>query len=1233
MIIDFSKINFEDSGSVEQPQIALCNPNKEILGYLAHAEKMKALLCFNDLSEFSFTLPCFGDETLYDKVVGKRLILVEPYGYFVLAKPKETGDGIKKYKECSAYSLERELEDKKIASIEGTYKLYDATNPDNADTILGMVHKIAPSWNVGTVDADLFDASRHISLSEKNLYEWLMNEIQQTYMCVFSFDTYTRTINVKAVKNLGKHTSVFLSKDNAITKLTTEECSDDIITCLEVYGADSDVNIRKVNPRGDNYIYNYDYFMNEKWFPGEMKIPVISGDMSGEISDINGNSIVLDTSKLYFAKSLKQGADSFEYVYIEHDDTEWIIAQEVSNSAKGFINKWYDYCAAFKKSQQKYSNYVDLQNIYSAKLDTLQIELGTLELERTEKEKLLELRISEGYINTEDNKYDEYYKAIYNSTDGYNVRIKKKNAEIDEVDDKIRKVEKRLTSYNNALSFDKFFSENELLWLDNITYVDTLKEDSFIYSEESFAGSVDMSGDISQETTVSFVVQYSDSREIDTKDDEILGSYNTTYLKLTNTSIQLSSYDKNFGLNISDGVISYGDGKFDFCGKFVDGTVQSEQDGEVISVTDGTVSFSGEYSDISEETKKKTFTISSGTVYVTRSSTSSDKVFVCQKLYDYASEKIFPTINAPSYEFDVDAENFIFLQQFEEFRRTMNFGDCICVEKHDGSLIYPLLLKAELDFENLSSLSLTFSNKLKTGEAEYDLEQLFRDSFTGAANNSYERSKYVSFTKSGAKSSLLGFINSALDASKNKIINSDNQDFVMDSNGLKGRRMQDSGSYSDEQVWFSNNQIVFTDDGWQSAKTAIGKIYLGDGSENYVYGISAEALYGKLIAGSQLVIESETNNIDGSVSFRVDSSGVSINNSRFTISKGSTDIVLDPECGIGMGQNLYQIQDGKVVLNYDSDSGTWGNASNPFFYIDSDGNGHFKGTIEATDGKFNGDVRAKKLYLGENGTDVLKEINGVTKIDGTVIRPEGIEVTKGASGKNIFAVSQDGVVYLGDYDSGTGIMVGSDGVCRMGKDIVFSWSSDNSPVCVLYARTALSKPTNSYSSYPNSSTTAWHKTMSSQDKYASYSYDGGTTWTTAVKVVGTDGTDGSDADVPNYIKSTYIDFNQVSAPQIKGNFIMGGEVSGGKFFGGEYWNSEKGAYLKVGSTNGSNFADFSLFRNNSTTPCYQIYDEGSSITFRIFGKQFMYSSGETTYPTGTWDFSKGTFKGLKITFG
>ncbi|MBQ2995931.1 MAG: hypothetical protein IJE22_01670 [Oscillibacter sp.] len=64
--------------------------------------------------------------------------------------------------------------------------------------------------------------------------------------------------------------------------------------------------------------------------------------------------------------------------------------------------------------------------------------------------------------------------------------------------------------------------------------------------------------------------------------------------------------------------------------------------------------------------------------------------------------------------------------------------------------------------------------------------------------------------------------------------------------------------------------------------------------------------------------------------------------------------------------------------------------------------------------------------------------------------------------------------------------------------------------------------------------TGWHDKMTPDDLYRRDSYDGGKMWGEAYQFRGEDG---SDADVPSYIKSTYISKTEIRSPIITGNDI------------------------------------------------------------------------------------------------
>ena len=196
-----------------------------------------------------------------------RIVDVKGYGQFLLRNPEETNDGIIKKKKCTGYSLEYEFTNKTISLDEGTYNFWNPLSPDS--TILSIILSEVKSWSVGDVSDDLVGKYRTFSTDGKNIYDWMKSDLQKTYGCIFEFDTYNRRINVRSINDIVNVKPVYLSTSNLIKKIEIKENTDDLVTVLDVNGAEG-VSIRSVNPMGTNRIYNLDAYMNDKYFSDKM---------------------------------------------------------------------------------------------------------------------------------------------------------------------------------------------------------------------------------------------------------------------------------------------------------------------------------------------------------------------------------------------------------------------------------------------------------------------------------------------------------------------------------------------------------------------------------------------------------------------------------------------------------------------------------------------------------------------------------------------------------------------------------------------------------------------------------------------------------------------------------------------------------------------------------------------------------------------------------------------------
>ena len=229
------------------------------------------------------------------------------------------------------------------------------------------------------------------------------------------------------------------------------------------------------------------------------------------------------------------------------------------------------------------------------------------------------------------------------------------------------------------------------------------------------------------------------------------------------------------------------------------------------------------------------------------------------------------------------------------------------------------------------------------------------------------------------------------------VLNANDQSIVLDKFGLWGRSMTDDGNFDPEQVRLINNLLVFTDDNWQTAKAALGKIKMPD-SENYAYGLIADVIIGQLVASSELVISNESN------TFRVDAGGAELINAYFKLTSGNgrSQIVLDPndnsairiqtDTGGGFEDKFYVDLSGNIVAeDIKTNSGTIGGwnikedglYSNWGDYIRSDGYGKLSlMTYTPSSAVFDGNIYARNLLdkvqhvnMGNNSVDTEQLFN------------------------------------------------------------------------------------------------------------------------------------------------------------------------------------------------------------------------------------------------------------------
>lgn len=328
-----------------------------------------------------------------------------------------------------------------------------------------------------------------------------------------------------------------------------------------------------------------------------------------------------------------------------------------------------------------------------------------------------------------------------------------------------------------------------------------------------------------------------------------------------------------------------------------------------------------------------------------------------QALYDQA-QTVLGRISQPRYEFSLDAINYIDLQEFSVFTSQTELGSEITVELENDTYITAVLLELELQFDNPENFSMTFSNRLRLDNGSFMYSDLMGQVVKTGSAVSFDSLKWSNW-ENDYKDSVTTFITSSLNAAVNNLVSSDNQDILINQNGLRARQWNGS-SYDDKQMWMVNNMLAFSDDGFQTAKLALGEVTLQGGGT--AFGLVGEVIAGRILAGNTLTIANGANN------FVLDETGATLNNAKFTLQTTNTKVNIDPTA-----LNVFSIQK--------NEGGTFNNK----FWVDGTGNVNFAGTLSGANGSFTGTLTATAGSIGGltiNAQGIQKDSNNYIRSNG-----------------------------------------------------------------------------------------------------------------------------------------------------------------------------------------------------------------------------------------------------------
>jgi hypothetical protein len=336
-------------------------------------------------------------------------------------------------------------------------------------------------------------------------------------------------------------------------------------------------------------------------------------------------------------------------------------------------------------------------------------------------------------------------------------------------------------------------------------------------------------------------------------------------------------------------------------------------------------------------------TYSNDNYITTDNTTDTERFDIERQLFDVAWKDLSKKCR-PQYQYSSTLSNVLTIPQFKGFLKYFQLGNFIRMATDYDTVIKLRLISFTVDYNDTSKIDVTFSDAIRVHDIYEDASSIQAQANSAAMSFQFNKDQY---DKSVNQSNFVEEMRKyGLDVANIPV---KNQHQSWDETGMWFRQWNEQkNDFDPEQIKIINNQIVFSDDGFKSAKMAIGKIPI-DKNGNTVYAVNAEAILGKLFLGEYLTLQ------NNSGTYKFDDAG-------FIAKSGNNSVRIQPN----QSEELFSIYKG----------------NNKQFYVDSDGNVHFMGDLTGSSGIFSGQLKGGSIYLG-NGTFTVDKDGNLTANKGT----------------------------------------------------------------------------------------------------------------------------------------------------------------------------------------------------------------------------------------------------------
>lgn len=870
------------TGKVEPPSLLLMNRTFQPIGKIGRFENWHVSLSANALDEICFEVHKFADGKpcpVWDMITDLKIVYAEGFGKFEISV--DYTDSAETVKFIHGVSLETELTQIMLRDFyvndadAGDMSATDYSNKDidkeetftptvfynQKDPEHSLLHRVladkAPHWSIGYVTPcialDEEEAPEPVSSFQRSftadgesIYDFLTETVAKECNVAFLFDTIDRKINCYSlcedafdpetgnltVTGIGEDTAVLVSKTRLSSEITLSSNKDGIKNCFRVEGGDDMITdlLRAVNPNGSGYIYQFSQFQYDD-MPKALRerlqeYQAMMEDQNTQEAYYGENGIYTRLCRAYDDLARYESA---------------MMPEPSGENTPADAKEQYEALVA-KLTAKGFSVAVSSVNTYNDNLFagvTNNIEAYAQILTSSEFDVKI-LRDTASYHSSSETWHGQFqvirhtgekdaYPADASLGNIITIKVTKDPAAFAR-----QKIEKELAK-GSMLGVDLSVAEmNEQDLLNHFRQYSLNRLKSFYDGYNS---------------CISVLIGLGKTETSDSQDP--LYSRYETRLK----TVEQAMEERKADIENVNGRIQTLESEQK---EFLYGSSAMAQPLFSYQPHDLKTCLGSLYAEFCKYRREDAYTNNS---YTSEGLDTAKCLEKAKKLLDAAHREAKKACRLQRTA-SASLHNLFALPEFEPLYDKFALYNYIRIRTEDEVL---KLRIAGIEFhgETAHEVQVTFAEHV---DVVSSAAQTVRQTLQQAAQMSESYPSTVLQAEKGnqAEQKLQEIETNGLDAGKNMVTNSENNEITITRSGIIGKCMNDEGSYGDRQFRITGNTMAFTDDNWKSVRVAIGENTFRHPlteSKETQYGIFAENIIGNLIAGEKMYIGNKEGNV------------------------------------------------------------------------------------------------------------------------------------------------------------------------------------------------------------------------------------------------------------------------------------------------------------------------------------------------------------------------------------